>query len=672
MRATRNSLGLSGIAAAMLAGGVLAQDSAPVVVSPRQELTWLDFYYLDAALELEYRRDESRIDPTVGSSTKDTEDRFRQLLELSTQGFVGHPNLLQLDLRGGLRFTQRLIDEDTTGIDDNFNEFLFEYDLNGLFFQKQRYPFSVYSRRTQSDVDRLFGGSVEQTWTQTGAKLNVRSDVFPTNVEIFVRELEQDDRTFAQDFTLDQKTAQADGRVNISPNQQMWWDFTFDDIEERGENRATISFDRLEANVSHTMNFGWDNLHQLRSRVRYFDQSGDRNFEQFLWTERLHLRPNRKLDVFFDTRFENFERETVEVRRLDASSNFRHQLFDSLVTTGRLGGLHEDLRGDPFESDEIQASLAFDYTKRVPKGTFYAGVGGNFNRRWQDERGVAVPVTDRSFTFPPSDLIIIFEDNVEPSSIVVADLLGVPYTVGMDYLQLVTPDRVEIRRLPPPGGIVAGETVLISYDIGPEPSGRTTTTDLGFSLRYTFDETFLRGLSVFVIYLDQDQRRSPSDFSAQLQENDFTDLRYGVEYNAWNLYLKAEAQERDSSISSFESYLFEARYTHPLGRGSTLGLSATYQHIDRTDENIRTDSATVTGSWNQRFTDHLRGSLILVYQNIDGNVGFDTQAFDQTLNLRWVYRQTEVYAQLRNAIRDNDGADDTWFQTISLGLRREF
>jgi hypothetical protein len=672
VRATWNSLGPAGIAAAMLAGGVLAQDSAPVVVSPRPELTWLEFYYLDASLELEYRRDVSRVDPAVGSSTKDTEDRFRELLELSTRGYVGHPNLLQLDLRGGLRFTQRLIDEETTGTDDNFNEFLFEYDLNGLFFQEQKYPFSIYSRRTQSDIDRLFGGSVEQTWTQTGGRLTVRSETFPTNVEIFVRELEQDDRTFAQDFTLDQKTAQADGRVNIAPTQQMWWDFTYDDIEESGESRATRSFDRIEANVSHTIDFGFADEHQLRSRVRLFDQSGDRDFQQFLWTERMHLRPSRTLDVYFDTRLEDIDRETVEVRRFDASTNFRHQLFDSLVSTGRLGGTHQDLRGDPFESDEIQANLVFDYTKRVPLGTFFTGVGGSFTRTWQEERGVAVPVPDNAFTFPPSDLIIIFEENVVPSSIEITDLTGtIFYSLGADYLQLVTPDRVEIRRVPA-GFIAPGETVLISYDIGPEPRGRTTTTDLGFNVRYTFDETFLAGLSVFVIYLDQDQKRTPENFAATLQENDFTDLRYGVEYNAWNLYLKAEAQERDSTISSFDSILLEARYTQPLGRGSNLGLSATYQEIERTDENIRTASTTLTGSWNQRFTDHLRGSLILVYQNIDGNVGFDSEGFDQTLNLRWNYRQTQIYAQLRNAIRDNDGADDTWFQTFTLGVRREF
>ncbi|MHC4303964.1 MAG: hypothetical protein ACYS15_05475 [Planctomycetota bacterium] len=672
MSPTRNSLGAAGIAAAMLVGSALAQAPEPVVVSPRPELKWLEFYYLDAALELEYRRSQSKVDPVTGSSTTDTEDRFRELLELSTRGYVGHPNLLQLDLRGGLRFTQRLVDEDTTGIDDNFDEFLFEYDLNGLFFQEQKYPFTVYSRRTQSDIDRLFGGSVEQTWTQTGARLTVRSEVFPTNVEVFVRELEQDDRTFAQDFELDQNTVQADGRINIAPTQRMWWDFTYDDIEESGEARATRSFDRVEANASHTIDFGFDDKHQLRSRLRLFDQSGDRDFQQILWTERLHLRPSRALDVFFDWRLENSERGTVEVRRYDASTNFRHQLFESLVTTGRFGGIHQDIRNDPFESDEIQASLVFDYTKRVPLGTFFAGVGANWDRNWQEERGVAVPVPDNAFTFPPTDLIVIFEENVVPNSIEITDLTGtIVYSLGSDYLQLVLPDRVEIRRVAS-GFIAPGETVLISYEIGPEPSGRTTTTGLGFNLRYTFDETFLAGLSVFVIYLDQDQKRTPSDFAAQLQENDFTDLRYGLEYNAWNLYLKAEAQNRDSDLSPFDSILLEARYTEPLGRGSSLGLSATYQEIDRTDVDIRTASTTVTGTWNQRITDHLRGSLILVYQNIDSNAGFDTEGFDQTLNLRWIYRQTEVYAQLRNAIRDNDGADDTWFQTITVGLRREF
>ncbi len=66
MRVTWNSLGPAGIAAAMLAGGVLAQAPGPVVVSPRPELTWLVFYYLDASLELDFSGDET--DPATAGA----------------------------------------------------------------------------------------------------------------------------------------------------------------------------------------------------------------------------------------------------------------------------------------------------------------------------------------------------------------------------------------------------------------------------------------------------------------------------------------------------------------------------------------------------------------------------------------------------------------------------
>jgi hypothetical protein len=658
--------------AAMLVGGAVAQDTGPVVVSPRPELKWLDFYFLDVAIELEYRRNVSKVDPLVGPQTRDVEDRFRELLELGTRGYVGHPNLLELDLRAGLRLTQRHFDEDTTGNSGTINEFLLEYNFSGVFLQHQKMPVTLYSRRTQSDIERLFGGSVAQIWTQTGGTLTIRDDIFPTNVEAFVLELDQQDPTFGQDFTLNQKSVRADGRVRVGENQQMWWDFKYDDIKEEGDLRPTRNFERIEGNARHTIDFGSDDQHQLRSVVHAFDQAGDQPFRQILWTERMHLRPNRKLDVFFDFRLEDLSRQTVELNRYDLSTNFRHQLFESLITTGRLAGIRQSIPTDTFESDEIIAELVFDYTKSVPKGTMYAGVGVAWDRIWQTERGVDVPRPPTPFTFPPSDLIVINEENVVPGSIVITDLTGVIlYALGSDYTQLVLPVRVEIRRIA--GGTIApGETVLISYDIGPEPAGTTTTLNNGFNLRYTFDETFLRGLSVYAIYQIQNQDRTPEEFAVTRPVNDFTELRWGVEYNAWKIWARAEHQIRESDLSPFDSILLEVRYLEPLGRGSSLGLGATLQQIDRRDVGIRTTSATFTGTWNQRITDHLRGSLIIVYQNIEGNAGFDTQGFDQTLNLRWNYRETMVYAQIRNAMRENTGADDTWFQTFTVGLRREF
>ena len=507
----RTATALCTIVTMMLAGTVLAQDDGLVLVSQRPELKWLDFYFLDVAIELEWRRNLSQVDPLTGGSITDTQDRFREILQLGTRGYVGHPNLLELDLRGSLLVTQRLLDLESTGARENLNELLFEYDVSGLFFPQQKFPLTVYSRRSQSDIDRVFGSSIEQVWTETGARLTVRDATFPTNVHLFTRSLDKTDVAFGQDFTLDQNTFEANGRVEIGAAQSMWWDFSYDDIDQTGRLFVPQSFERLEGNLTHTLAFGALEENQLRTVFRIFNETGDLGFRQILVNPRLRLQPSRPLQVWFDYRFEDLERDTLELTRHDGSANFRHQLFDSLVTTGRVGGIHQDIRTDSFSSDEVQTDLQLDYTKRVPLGTFYAVANLNWDRIWQAERGTPIPVIGQPFTFPPSDLIIIFEENVEAASIVVRDLTGtILYTLGVDYLQLVLPTRVEIQRIPG-GNIAPGETVLIDYAIGPEPAGRSTTSNAGVSLRYTFDEGPLSGLSVYGRYLRQDQDRSPED-----------------------------------------------------------------------------------------------------------------------------------------------------------------
>ncbi|MHC4776326.1 MAG: hypothetical protein ACYTBR_13825, partial [Planctomycetota bacterium] len=302
------------LAATMLAGTVLAQEPGIVVVSPRPELKWLHFHEIDVALELEWRRDVDEVDRAVGGEVRDVQDRFREVLELGTRGFAGHPNLLQLDLSGRFRLTQRLLDLDSTGTNETVDEFLLEYDFSGLFLAEQKFPVLVYSRRNQSDIDRVFGGSLEQTWTQTGAQLTVRDDRFPTNIQVYTRELEQNDSSLNQDFILDQNSLEADGRVELGASQSLWWDFTYDDVDQSGDLRATQSFERIEGNLTHTLDFGDTDQHQLRSVLRLFDLSGDIDHEQFLFTERLRLRPNDDLLTWFDYRFEDLQRSSVKVR----------------------------------------------------------------------------------------------------------------------------------------------------------------------------------------------------------------------------------------------------------------------------------------------------------------------------------------------------------------------
>jgi hypothetical protein len=663
--------GAFAVAASMLVGRAVAQVPGPVIVAPRPELEPFSFELLEVALEADWRREVDKVEPAGGPTDEDVEDRFREILELAGIGFIGHPNLFKLDLRGRFWLTQRRLDLETTQRTEHVDEFLWNYDVTGLLLEKQKLPVTVYTRRTDSDIDRQFGGTLTNTFTETGVRVNFRDETFPSALEVFRREQEQEDRFEDVDFDTEQNTIQADGLARLGPHQTLSWDYAYDDVDETGTGRIDRSFLRSEGNVSHSIGFGQNAQHRLRSALRLFDQSGDIEFRQVRLHETLRFRHSDRLNSRFSLVAERVDRPDVEQRRLDGEAFFQHQLFDSLTSTAIFGGNRADIPTDDFESDEVFGELAFDYSKRVPLGTFLATTGGRLSRLRESDRGQPVPVVDRVFTFSPSGLIIIDEQNVEPDSIVITDLTGlIFYTEGDDYTLLALPDRVEIRRRLG-GDIVDQQTVLIDYDIGPQPGGKTTTTGVGLDFRYNFDEGPLRGLSVYTTYRRQDEDLSTALVEEEITENDFTDLIYGLEYDIGRLYLKAERQDRDSSLSPFDATRLEGRYIERFGPGAVLAFRAFYEEIDRNDVDIRTRTTTLSGQWSQRVTDRLSANLLVTWQNIDDNQDFDLQAFEQELDLTWRYRQTEVFAKIRNSFRDGKD-DDTTFQTFQVGFRREF
>ncbi len=643
-------------------------DGGPIVISPQRDWELIRFYDLDLALELEWRRQVDELDPQGGATQRDTQDRLREILDLRTGGYIGHPNLLELDLGGQLWFEQQWLDFSNTISTDRVDQVLFNWDVSGLFLRESAVPFTLYTRQNTSDIDVQFGGSLENTFREYGARANIRAQGAPTNVQIFRRDIKQKDFSLGEQFRIDQYTVQADGRVDVDLNQRLAWDAKYDIVDESGQLRTPISFNRFEANATHAFEFGTDQQNLLRTRLRLFDESGDRALRQVSLDPRLRLRHSQTLNSWYDYSFEWNDRPEQEQFTNRATANFQYQVFDSLTMIGNAGFNLFDIPTENFTSNELFSRLDVQYIKEIPLGQLAAGVNGVVSRVDQSEQGTPIQVTDDQAAFNMGFLVINVR-NVVTSSIVITDQSGIiVFTENTDYVVLGFPDRVEIRLIP--GSMIGqNQVVLLDYVIGPEPGGVTDTLGLGVDLRYTFQEGPLRGLGFYGQYFHQDESRSI--LTEDFPENDFTDLIYGVEYNYSNLYLRAERQHRDSTLSPFDATRLEGRYLQPLGLGSNLVVGALFQEIDRSQDNIRTTTATFSGQWNQRISDQLRMSLLLQYQLSDDNVTFDSDGFEGQLDVSWRYRQTEIYAQLRASITDST-ADDTSFQRFIVGIRREF
>jgi hypothetical protein len=667
-------IGLAGLIAAGMwfdSRPVLGQEEGSIVVTSRDELEWFHLGDIRASIEAFYQRRVDQVESVDGAKVRDTEDMLREDLTLETDGFIGHPNLIELDLSVGVRLEQQWLDSDTLDREETTYEHFYKYDVSALILREGRAPLTLYSRRNQTTIDRQFGGSLDSTLTEHGARLRVRSETVPSHFQYFHREQEQSSAQGITDFDLTQDTFQWQSQYSPGEGQLLTWDYTYDNVDESGALRPSNRFERHDGIAIHTWNFGPESHRSdLRSTLQLYKETGNFPLERVRLSESLDLRHTRTFETRYDYTFDQQSRNESRQTFQRGSAGFQHKLFASLVTTGEVGLSRLELTEGEFRSDQQFAGIAFDYTKRVPYGQLSAST--SLRRTWQDdsERGAEIQITDETHQFGSSGRIILSRRNIMVSSIVITDTTGLFFYIeGADYTARAIGEQVEIRRILG-GNIADGQLVLIDYRIGPEPGSTTDTTSLGAAARYDFDEGLLAGLGLYVRYRRQDQERD-SKGRVELVAEDIRDLTYGADYDFWRMYLRAEQQIRDSTLSPYEATRLEARYVDRFARGSALVLSANYDLLDFTDDDVTTEVLTLDGRWDQRLTDRLRSSVRLTWRNEDDSAGTDVQAFEQQLDLTWEYRQTTIYAKLRNSILDSD-ADDSLYQTFVLGIRREF
>ncbi len=647
-----------------------AQDGTPFIVGEHKELKFFELESFRASVEAywRYRVDEST--DASGVSTRDTETLFRESLLLGGKGFLGNPNLVKLDLNVKLRLSQEEFDSNSTGRNERTAEFLSEYDVSALILRKSDSPLTIYSRRSEVLLDRQFADSLDSITTEHGARLTLRSDFAPSDFQYFRREQEQTGRFSGTDSKLTQDTFAWQGRIKPINGHRLWWDYTFSNIQEIGTLVVPNTFTRHDAFFNHTYDFGADAQHSLRSSIRFYKETGKFPVERFRWTETLDLEHTSDFETRYIYMLDQQKRRGTNQTLHRGVASFQHDLFESLTTTGQLGASRMSITDGDFESTQYFGDIGLKYQKIVPYGILNATVDLSFNQTDDGTRGASIFITDEPHTFGVSGIITINRRNIVLSSIVVKDATGITtYFEGPDYTVALFGETVEIQRVLG-GNIAPGQSVLITYEVGPEPATTTDTTGYGLTFRYRFDDGFLKGFSPYMRYRDQRQSRTSREIIANPQ-NDFQDLIFGIDYDIGRISLTAEHQVHDSTISPFDRTRFEGRYINRVNSRNSVSLIAYYQETDRADENLRTTVSNLTARWTAQPNDRLRSNLVGIWRRESDNAGADSDAYELALDLTWRHRQTIVYCTVRNAIVQSNTRDST-FQTFLFGVRRDF
>jgi len=667
-----------GAAATMLCATIVAlpvraqpRDEGPIVIGERrgEEVKAFSITDLTAQIEFIARFTRDEFDRQDGRSTVDKESIFFENLILDADAYVVHPNVLDLDLFTRIELSQQDESSDTLEQDSSGDETFLEFDVAGTFIRNGDMPVTVFGRQTQNLVDRQFGGSLDSTTTEFGASALVRSDLFPSNFRIARLETEQRNQAGRLDFAVDQDSFTWHTDLNAFNATEFTWDYSFQSVEERGSLTAGNRFDRHEAELLHRIHFGEDDANWLRSRFEVFSQQGDFANDRVELDERLQLRHSDNFRTDYSYIFRHRSRSASDQTDHRAWVGFTHQLYDSLTSNARAGVNHlTDSEG--FESTEYFINLDEEYRKRVPYGRLLGNLNLAFDEQSNSGRGGRLQIIDDRRTFVDPNPIVLARSNIVISSIVITDLPGIQVFVeGIDYEVTNFANRVEIRRLIG-GDIDDGETVLIDFDVGPEPSNTITTATVGLGLRYDIDVGPLQGLGLFTRYINVDRSIDTSQPSTFVI-NDTSDFFIGADYRVWRLYFEAEYQTHDEDISPFDAFRLRGEYRHRFGPRSAFILDAHYEQVDFTNENEETEFLRVTGRYRDQLTRQLTLNLEAVWREEDNRSFGTTTAFEQNAELIWSHRKTEVFLQARNVFTETPVNDNT-FQLLQVGFRRTF
>ncbi len=645
------------------------QSDEPVVVGTEDKWEGIQFEGLHFALDLVGHVEENRI-KSAGTTSRDSFNEIRGSVTGWTRGYIGHPNLIELNLLGTFGLAQQWIESDTTGRNEQPLNTFDEWDVSAVILQKSDLPTTIYSRATQEYLTQQFSDTLDTNVTETGIQTEIRSPVVPTTLHVFHRTEEQTSQLQQSDFNITQDTLEWLSQWRPADNQDVTWEYTLDNVAQSGDLRPTNTFVRQHAVGTHELRFGESDQNRLRSNFFGFDQTGDGALTRLRLEELLDLRHTPRFETIWDYLVDWTKVQDQEQLFQAAKGGFRHKLYESLDTNFNLGGTNLNVSDPNFTSSNVFSDLAFNYHKKVPLGRLEAAVGGAFDYRMDSERGEPFDIANQPHVVPSSGIVMLQQQNIVTSSIVVTDATGfITYVEGVDYTVTQFPGRVEITRITG-GSIVDGQTILVDYQIGPEPASDTTTLAANASVRYDFDESFVRGLGVYMRYFHQNQDISTTDPGVLLPA-DVDDLVVGADYRIGNFFASAEQQWHDSSLSPYDATRLVATYKFPLGIGSFIDAYAGYDMLDRTDVGSTSNVLNVRGRWAQRIDRQLTFAINLLYRNEQDDPGGSVDAFQQGIDVVWSYRQTTISANLHTSFVNSD-TSNTDYLTFQVGVRRQF
>jgi hypothetical protein len=618
------------------------------------------------------RRERDQESKTDVYDLQSTETIFEENLGLEAEGYVYHPNFLEMTLAGLFGLTQREYTETRTGLErsDAEDGDVLEFDLSGYFLKEKPYPGFVYARRSQDLEPRMFAPSIDTTVDNYGFSWRYVSTKMPTRVQFNHNDIKLDPVGGDEEDGRQQTTTFGfETGYNFSEFNSLTFSYNRSSVSEEP---YELDYDSDDFAVAHRLDFGDQHQHRLQSELSYYDQRGTYDIERLQWREMLRLnhsdtlRSWYQLEVTDRTQSQITGLEPIDEQSYYLAGTIEHQLYESLVSQLFAHFQRQEYASGP-EIDRYGGQVSFDYRKTNRWGELRANYRAGLDQ--EDRRGGVqrIEVRDERHTFQDPEPVVLTAVNIDTGSIFVTaeDRITV-YQRGRDYTVQTVGDRVELRRVVT-GQIADGQTVLVDYVFVLGGDLKLDTVLQHFELRQDFEW----GLSPYYRLRWQDQTITPATASGAIPD-DITAHVFGLEYRRGSLRLGGEYEDRDSTIDPYEAIRLSASYNHRFKSGAAGSVRVRWSDVSyRRSDNRQLELFTVETRYRHPLTKRLSVEGAVMYRTGEDSLTGEDEGFDLDLALEYMIRQTELrityeYAQYEDEFARNDSS------LFYLQLKRRF
>lgn len=615
---------------------------------------------VDGWIEFEYENEhEERVLRSGAQQRSEDRREFSEAIWVNTRSYIYHPYFADIQFGIGARVKQGQRDISPSSAAASEGEDLFADTIRAdvTFLKRKPVVTHLFYHRDVLEYDPEGFGSFEVDTNRYGGMVQVRHPDWPMNFSV-TRQTDvglganpQDETLVDTSFTVSNETGPLSSELSLG-------------YSDRQDNFRSTTDEITHGDLRQALRFGSRDQHLWLNDLRFFDQTGTLERSQRVVHEELRSDLTDRWSSRVQGDFEQVDFETDSLQTWSALGELRHQLYESLITTGSVWV--QDSSTDVTNTTIQQGDLDFRYRKNIPGGTFTGGVHLRYLTSQEESTGTTQLVTDESQTFGAGP-VLLNNPNVVVGTVVITDPTSlITYIQGIDYLLLPRGLLTEVVRLAT-GAIPAAGGILVDYQFTVSPNLEYDSLGAAVDGRLAL----WNWLALYGQYSQDDRTVTKGESLSRIQDQ-FQWL-IGAQVNYDGFTATGELESFDSGLTQFQRQHLRLDYTDVLYRDWHAFGSAgwTLTSFDVSNEDITTVDIRVGARGTLVGRIHAEADAWL--RTEDGRkLSPDTDERGVRATLVWRHRQVQARLSVVSALLEDAAGQRQQRQEVSVSVRRDF